>query len=55
MKITCTAEEKSALIETLGKSVNCPFDRTDGFHCNHSAACETCIEKNIEWEITGES
>ena len=54
MKITCTEAEKGLLIATLaGTPDYCPFDRTVGFRCDCAGDCETCIEKNIVWDIDG--
>ena len=51
MKITCTAEEKETMVKTLAKSRVYPCVLVNS-NCLKYTACDECVEKNIEWEVT---
>lgn len=50
MKIRCTRTQKDLILQAFKDGQVCPFEDVTMFiMC--SMNCDTCIKKNIEWEI----
>lgn len=54
IEVKCTEEEKETLVNTWGDASDCIFQNT-GIKCDLRTPCRECVEKNIKWNITGES
>ncbi len=51
MKIICTKEEKTALVELIGgDQYKCPFAFNTNI-CSKYEDCKNCVANEVEWQI----
>lgn len=53
MTIVCTKEQKRSFIYQAESKTFCPFMADGMIDCCND--CKSCIEKNVNWEITNET